>query len=169
MCCFGDTGADTNRFDLRNLQGRRLPGAGLAEPAVLHHGRGRADAGGRAAGRAQVTLVQELQQLLFRRATSVLGKQARVTTTTTTRPPADPAAGACPREPTCAFALADHVHGGGEVPHLDAAVGVAGEQVAPRPRAHPAGALALPHRERGDRGAVDRLDLADPARHDAQL
>lgn len=78
-------------------------------------------------------------------------------------------AGTCPRKPTCAFAFADHVHGGGQVPHLDAAVGVAGEQVAPRPRAHPAGALALPHRERGYCGAVDGLDLAYSARDNVQL
>lgn len=114
-------------------------GVGLAQPAVLDHGRGRADVGGRAAGRAQVTLVQEFQQLLFSRATSIR-----------------------------AFAFADHVHGGGQVPHLDAAIGVAREQVAPRPRAHPAGALALSHRERGYGGAVNGLDLADSVRDGVQ-
>lgn len=71
--------------------------------------------------------------------------------------------------PTPVLALADHVHGGGQVPHLDAAVGVAGEQVAPGPRAHPAGALALPHGEGGDGGAVHGLDLTDPGRDGAQL
>lgn len=47
-----------------------LPGAGLAEPAVLHGG-GRADAGRGAAGGAQVALVQQLQQLLLRRAACI--------------------------------------------------------------------------------------------------
>lgn len=64
-----------------------------------------------------------------------------------------------PATPTLVLALADHVHGSGQVPHLDAAVGVAGEQVASGPGAHPAGALALAHGEGGDGRAVHGLDL----------
>lgn len=66
--------------------------------------------------------------------------------------------------PTLVLALVDHVHGCGQVPHLDAAVGVASEQVAPWPGAHPAGALALSHSERGDCSAVHSLDLTYPER-----
>lgn len=105
-------------------------GAGLAKAAVLEHRGGRADVGSGAAGRAQVTLVQQLEQLFLSGATCIL-----------------------------VLTLVDHVHGCGQVPHLDAAVGVASEQVSPRPGAHPAGALALSHSERGDCSAVDSLDL----------
>ena len=45
--------------------------------------------------------------------------------------------------------LAEAVHGGGQVPHGQAAVGLAGEQVAPGPGAKPPGALTLQHREGG--------------------
>lgn len=93
-------------------------GAGLAKAAVLQHGGGGADVGSGTAGRAQVTLVQQLEQLLLSRATCIL-----------------------------VLSLVDHIHSCGQVPHLDAAVGVAGEQVPPWPGAHPAGALALSHRE----------------------
>lgn len=105
-------------------------GAGLSKAAVLQHRGGRADVGSGAAGRAQITLVQQLEQLLLSGATCIL-----------------------------VLSLVDHIHGRGQVPHLDAAVGVASEQVAPRPGAHPAGALALSHRERGDCGTVYSLDL----------
>lgn len=129
---------------------------------MLHHRGGGADAGRGAAGRAQVALVQQLQQLLLRGAAGVCGSAH-------TR---DPGPARTPRpvspRPTLVLALADHVHGGGQVPHLDAAVGVAGEQVAPGPRAHPAGALALAHGEGGDGGAVHGLDLADPGRDGAR-
>lgn len=108
-------------------------GAGLTKAAVLEHRGGRADVGRGAAGRAQITLVQQLEQLFLSGAACIL-----------------------------VLALVDHVHGCGQVPHLDAAVGVASEQVAPWPGAHPAGALALSHSERGDSSAVHSLDLTYP-------
>lgn len=58
----------------------------------------------------------------------------------------------------------DRVHGRGEIPHLYAAVAVAREEVATRPRAHAAGALALAHREAADGGTVHGLHLTHPAR-----
>lgn len=66
--------------------------------------------------------------------------------------------------PTLVLSLVDHIHGCGQVPHLDAAIGVASEQVAPRPGAHPAGALTLSHSERGDCSAVYSLDLTNSER-----
>lgn len=45
--------------------------------------------------------------------------------------------------------LAKAVHGGGQIPHGQAAVGLASEQVAPGPGAQPPGALALQHGEGG--------------------
>lgn len=71
--------------------------------------------------------------------------------------------------PTLVLTLVNHVHGSGQIPHLDAAVGVACEEVAPRPGAHPAGALTLPHSEGGDGGTVHSLDLAYSARDSTQL
>lgn len=62
--------------------------------------------------------------------------------------------------PTLVLSLVDHIHGCGQVPHLDAAVGVASEQVSPWPGAHPAGALTLSQGEGGDCSAVYSLDLA---------
>ena len=50
--------------------------------------------------------------------------------------------------------LPGDVHGRGQVPHLDAAVAVAAEQVAPSPRADPTRALALVDREGRDGGTV---------------
>ena len=73
-----------------------------------------------------------------------------------------------PRPPTIQLlllALVGRVHGGGQVPHLDAAVAVAREQVAAGSRPHAAGALTLPHHEGGDGGPVHRLHLADPDTH----
>lgn len=63
------------------------------------------------------------------------------------------------QSPTLVLSLVDHIHGCGQVPHLDAAVGVASEQVAPWPGAHPAGALTLSHSEGRDCSAVYSLDL----------
>lgn len=105
-------------------------GAGLSKAAVLQHGGGGADVGSGTAGRAQITLVQQLEQLLLSGPACIL-----------------------------VLSLVDHIHGCGQVPHLDAAVGVASEQVSPWPGAHPAGALTLPHGEGGDCSAVYSLDL----------
>ena len=142
-----------------HITGLGLPGARLPQAAGLHHGGRRADAGGGAARCAEVALVQQLQQLLLRRAPCIWGEHPGPWPRALCAPCPAP-----PPKPTPVFSLVDHVHGCGQVPHLDAAVRVAREQVAPGPRAHPAGALALPHRERGDGGAVHRLDLADSAR-----
>lgn len=60
--------------------------------------------------------------------------------------------------------LAEAVHGGGQVPHGEAAVGLAGEQVAPGPRTEPPGALTLEHREGGGGRAVHRAHRAHPER-----
>lgn len=48
------------------------PGAGLTKAAVLEHRGGRADVGRGAAGRAQITLVQQLEQLFLSGAACVL-------------------------------------------------------------------------------------------------
>lgn len=46
------------------------------------------------------------------------------------------------------------VHRSGQVPHLDAAVAMTGEQIAPGSRPHPARALTLPYHEGRDCGPV---------------
>lgn len=46
------------------------------------------------------------------------------------------------------------VHSGGEVPHLNAAVSMTGEQIAPRSGPHPAGTLTLSDHEASDSGSV---------------
>lgn len=58
--------------------------------------------------------------------------------------------------------LPGDLHGGGQVPHLDAAVAVAAEQVPARPRADAAGALALVDHEGCDGRPVHRAHLAHP-------
>lgn len=63
--------------------------------------------------------------------------------------------------------LAETIHGGGQVPHGQAAVGLAGQQVAPGPRAKPPGALTLEHREGGGGRAVHRAHRAHPDREGA--
>lgn len=131
-------------------------GAGLSKAAVLQHRGGRADVGSGAAGRAQITLVQQLEQLLLSGATCILERNTHSDGRSKVSCAAPPST---VRSPTLVLSLVDHIHGRGQVPHLDAAVGVASEQVAPRPGAHPAGALALSHRERGDCSTVYSLDL----------
>lgn len=60
------------------------------------------------------------------------------------------------------LSLVSSVHRSRQVPHLDAAVAVTGEQVAPGSRAHPARSLALTHHEAGDGCAVYRLHFTNP-------
>lgn len=112
---------------------------------MLQHGGGRADIGSGTAGRAQIALVQQLEQLLLSGAPCILERNThsnRRSKVSCADPPS-----LCCAPPTLVLSLVDHIHGCGQVPHLDAAVGVAGEQVSPWPGAHPAGALALSHRE----------------------
>lgn len=58
--------------------------------------------------------------------------------------------------------LPGDVHGGRQVPHLNAAIAVTAEQVPPRPRADPTRALALVDHEGRDGGAVHRAHLTHP-------
>lgn len=73
------------------------------------------------------------------------------------------------KEHTLILAFVDHIHGGGQVPHLNAAVGVACEQVPPWPGAHPAGALTFSYCKWGYCSTVNSLDFADSAKHSVQL
>lgn len=59
-------------------------------------------------------------------------------------------------------ALVDCVHGGGEIPHLNASVCMASEEVMAWPGAHAARALTLPHCKTSDCSAIYRLHLTDP-------
>lgn len=60
------------------------------------------------------------------------------------------------------WGLAQPIHGGGQVPHGQTAVGLAGEQVAARPGAQAAGGLTLQHGEGGGGRAVHGAHGADP-------
>lgn len=64
----------SSQFSSHVVQHWDPPGTGLPEAAVLDHGRGGADVGRGAAGRTQVALIQEPQQLFLSRAAHVLGK-----------------------------------------------------------------------------------------------
>ena len=61
--------------------------------------------------------------------------------------------------------LPGDLHGGGEVPHLDASVAMATEEVAAWPGADATRALALVDHEGGDGGAVYGPHLTHPDTH----
>lgn len=61
--------------------------------------------------------------------------------------------------------LSSYLHGGRQVPHLDAAITVTTEQVAAGPRADPTGALALVDHEGRDGGPIHRAHLTHPETH----
>lgn len=63
---------------------------------------------------------------------------------------------------TFVFTLINHVHSCGQVPHLDAAIGMSSEEVAAWPGAHPAGSFTFSHSKWRDGSAVNCLDLTDP-------
>ncbi len=61
-----------------------------------------------------------------------------------------------------AVTLVDHVHGGAEVPHLNAPVCMASEEVPAGSGAHTARAFTLSHCKARDGGAIYSLHLTDP-------
>ncbi len=142
-----------------------VPGAGLSQPAVLQHGGGGADVGRGTARCAQITLVKQLQQLLLSW-TSHLCRQVTsfhnfikqtiyfpcfVHSNNQTWFPLG-----------FAVTLVDHVHGGAEVPHLNAPVCMASEEVPAGSGAHTARAFTLSHCKARDGGAIYSLHLTDP-------
>ena len=60
------------------------------------------------------------------------------------------------------LAFISRIHRSGQVPHLDAAVAVAGEQIASRTRPHTTRTLTLSHHEARDGGPVHWLHFTDP-------
>lgn len=62
---------------------------------------------------------------------------------------------------TFVFTLINHVHGCGQIPHLDAAICMPSEEVAARPRAHSAGSFAFSYSKGWDGSAINCLDLTD--------
>lgn len=73
------------------------------------------------------------------------------------------------REPTLIFTFVNHIHSGGQIPHLDAAVSVACEQVAPWPWAHSTGSLTFSDCKWGYCSTVNSLDLTDSAKDIIQM
>lgn len=146
---------------------------------MVQHRRGGANVWRGTAGGAQVALVQQLQQLLLCGPAYIYHTQhhnaniQRYTTLHSEHLPKNALfLSAAPSLPLLFLTLflpllsfVGSVHRSSQVPHLDAAIAVAGEEISPGSRPHPAGTLTLPYHEARDGGPVHRLHLADPNTH----
>lgn len=143
-----------------------LPGIRLPKPVWLNNWSGRTDVGCGTTRCTQVTLVKQLEQLFLCGATNIWKRQLLVPKSlycshahvrTENEPPHSPGI----IQLTFVFALINHVHSCGQVPHLDAAIWMPSEEVAAWPGAHSAGSFTFSHSKWRDGSAVNCLDLTD--------
>ena len=144
-----------------------LPGIRFPKPVWLNNWGGRTNVGCGTARCAQVTLVKQLEQLFLCGAANIWKRQlwapkpiyrSHAHVRTEKEPQHSPGI----TQLTFVFTLINHVHGCGQVPHLDAAIWMPGEQVAAWPGAHSAGSFTFSHSKWRDGSAVNCLDLTDP-------